>query len=214
MHLAVVVLQAGSSTSRAARRASRWRATRSGAGVEALARRLDADQLDAAIVDESVEDAHRVRAAADAGDDRVAAGARSRSSICARASLPMTDWKSRTMRGYGAADDGADDVVACRRTLVTQSRIASLVASLSVRVPLTTGTTVAPSSFMRYTLSDWRRMSSSPMYTTHSRPKRAHTVAVATPCCPAPVSAMMRRLPMRRASSAWPTVLLILCAPV
>ena len=40
------------------------------------------------------------------------------------------------------------------------------------------------------------------------------TVAAATPCCPAPVSAMMRFLPMRLASSAWPMVLLILCAPV
>ena len=37
-------------------------------------------------------------------------------------------------------------------------------------------------------------MSSVPMYTTHSRPRRAATVAVATPCCPAPVSAMMRAL--------------------
>ena len=52
------------------------------------------------------------------------------------------------------------------------------------------------------------------MYTTHSSPKRAQTVAVATPCWPAPVSAMMRRLPIRSASSAWPIVLLILCAPV
>ena len=40
------------------------------------------------------------------------------------------------------------------------------------------------------------------------------TVAVATPCCPAPVSAMMRVLRMRRASRIWPSVLLILCAPV
>ena len=45
-------------------------------------------------------------------------------------------------------------------------------------------------------------------------PKRAHTVALATPCWPAPVSATMRRLPSRCASSAWPTALLILCAPV
>ena len=37
---------------------------------------------------------------------------------------------------------------------------------------------------------------------------------MATPCCPAPVSAMMRLLPMRLASSAWPSALLILCAPV
>jgi len=81
--------------------------------------------------------------------------------------------------------------------VVTQSRIASLVASFSVRVPEVTGTTVAPINRIRNTFSAWRRMSSSPMYTTHSSPKRAHTVAVATPCCPAPVSAMMRRFPIR-----------------
>ena len=46
------------------------------------------------------------------------------------------------------------------------------------------------------------------------RPKSAHAVAVATPCWPAPVSAMMRFLPIRCASSTWPMVLLILCAPV
>ncbi|CFN68621.1 Uncharacterised protein [Bordetella pertussis] len=39
-------------------------------------------------------------------------------------------------------------------------------------------------------------------------------MAVATPCWPAPVSAMTRGLPMRRASSAWPMQLLTLCAPV
>jgi hypothetical protein len=36
----------------------------------------------------------------------------------------------------------------------------------------------------------------------------------ATPCWPAPVSAITRRLPIRRASSAWPSALLILCEPV
>jgi len=43
---------------------------------------------------------------------------------------------------------------------------------------------------------------------------RAQIVAVATPCWPAPVSAITRGLPMRRASIAWPIVLLTLCAPV
>ena len=38
-----------------------------------------------------------------------------------------------------------------------------------------------------------------------SKPNSAQTVAVATPCWPAPVSAMMRCLPMRLASSAWPS---------
>ena len=39
-------------------------------------------------------------------------------------------------------------------------------------------------------------------------------VAVATPCWPAPVSAMTRVLPIRFVSSAWPSTLLILCEPV
>ena len=42
----------------------------------------------------------------------------------------------------------------------------------------------------------------------------AATVAAATPCIPAPVSAITRGLPIRFASSAWPMQLLILCAPV
>src|SRR5262249_28801169 len=42
----------------------------------------------------------------------------------------------------------------------------------------------------------------------------AHTVAVATPCWPAPVSAMIRRLPILCASSTWPRALLSLCDPV
>ena len=39
-------------------------------------------------------------------------------------------------------------------------------------------------------------------------------MAVATPCWPAPVSATRRCLPMRSASSAWPSTLLILWLPV
>ena len=42
----------------------------------------------------------------------------------------------------------------------------------------------------------------------------AATVAVATPCCPAPVSAMTRVFPMRLAMRACPRALLILWAPV
>mmetsp|Transcript_129734 Transcript_129734/g.361373 ORF Transcript_129734/g.361373 Transcript_129734/m.361373 type:complete len:385 (+) Transcript_129734:1011-2165(+) len=98
--------------------------------------------------------------------------------------------------------------------LVTQSRRASLTASLSVREPDCTGTTLAPISVMRKQLSFWRSQSTAPMYTMHSRPSREHAAAVATPCWPAPVSAMMRFLPSFIASNAWPMALLILCAPV
>ena len=45
-------------------------------------------------------------------------------------------------------------------------------------------------------------------------PSRAAAVAVATPCWPAPVSATSRVLPMRLASRAWPSTLLILWEPV
>ena len=99
-------------------------------------------------------------------------------------------------------------------TLVTQSRIASLTASLSVAVPDVTERTSAPSARIRSTFGAWRWMSSSPMNTTHGSSSRAHAVAVATPCCPAPVSAITRDLPRRRVSSAWPSALLILWAPV
>ena len=49
------------------------------------------------------------------------------------------------------------------RTLVTQSRRASFTASFSVREPLSTGITVAPSRRMRKTLSAWRSTSTLPM---------------------------------------------------
>ena len=92
--------------------------------------------------------------------------------------------------------------------------MASLTASFRVAVPVVTGTTLAPSSRILYTFSAWRRVSSSPMNTTHSMPIRAAAVAVATPCWPAPVSAMSRVLPIFLASRAWPSTLLILWAPV
>ena len=41
------------------------------AGVEAVAGRLDAEDLDLPLVEERMEQAHRVRAAADAGDERI-----------------------------------------------------------------------------------------------------------------------------------------------
>ena len=67
---------------------------------------------------------------------------------------------------------------------------------------------------MRNTLSAWRSTSTAPMNTRQSSPNSAAAVAVATPCWPAPVSAITRCLPMRRVSSAWPSTLLILCDPV
>ena len=65
------------------------------------------------------------------------------------------------------------------RTFVTQSRRASLMASLRVLLPESTGTTLVPSSFIRLTLGCWRRMSSVPMKTSHSSPSTAAAVALA-----------------------------------
>ena len=66
---------------------------------------------------------------------------------------------------------------------------------------------------MRNTFNSCRRMSSVPMYTTQSNPISAHTVAVATPCCPAPVSAITRCLPIRSTSSALPQTVIDLVRP-
>ena len=57
----------------------------------------------------------------------------------------------------------ADAVVRAVDDVVTQSRKASLMASLSVRLPVVTGTTSAPSIRIRATFSACRRVSSSPM---------------------------------------------------
>ena len=58
-----------------------------------------------------MENAHGVGAAADAGDHRVGLARHSSSCICAIDSLPITDWKSRTICRIGMRPgDRADDV--------------------------------------------------------------------------------------------------------
>ena len=87
-------------------------------------------------------------------------------------------------------------------------------ASFRVALPELTGTTSAPRSRIRKTLRACRSTSTAPMKTLHCKPKRAAAVAVATPCWPAPVSAITADLPMSRVRSAWPSTLLILWEPV
>ncbi len=94
------------------------------------------------------------------------------------------------------------------------SLMASETASFNVPVPVDTPLTSAPSSLILYTLRACLSMSLTPMKTTHSMPNRAAAVAVATPCCPAPVSAMRRVLPIFFARRACPKTLFILWAPV
>ena len=62
---------------------------------------LDADEPHVLVVEEAGEEADRVRAAADAGDDRVREAVVRLEHLC-RASRPMTACNSRTMLGYGA----------------------------------------------------------------------------------------------------------------
>ena len=99
-------------------------------------------------------------------------------------------------------------------TVATQSRIASFTASFNVWLPDVTASTSEPSKRMRKTFNSWRATSTAPMYTLHSRPSNAAAVADATPCCPAPVSATMRFLPIRLARRVCPRTLLILWEPV
>ena len=132
------------------------------AGLDALAAGLEAEQAHPGVGDEGVEDADRVGAAADAGDDRVRQPA-GQVQHWARASTPMTRVEvAHHRRERVRAGRRADQVVGVS-TLATQSRIASFIASLSVREPVVTGTTVAPSIRIRATLSACRRVSSSPM---------------------------------------------------
>ena len=133
------------------------------AGLRAAAAGFDADEGDFFVFDERIEHAGRVAAAADAGDDRVGQAAELLARLLDRFfaddRLEIADDPRERMR----ADDGAEDVVRRVSTLDIQSRMASLMASRSVREPLETGRTSAPSSFMLNTFGAWRRMSSSPM---------------------------------------------------
>ena len=113
------------------------------------------------------------------------------------------------------ADRRTEHVVRAVRDRATQSRIASSIAARSVRSPLVTGTTVAPSSFMRPTFGAWRSMSTAPMYTVHGRPTRAQAAADRDAVL-AGAGLGDDALARRAASRAAPgrCALLILCAPV
>jgi hypothetical protein len=48
------------------------------------------------------------------------------------------------------------------------------------------------------------------MNISHCSPSAEHAIAVPTPCCPAPVSAITLFLPIFFANNAWPKVLFVL----
>ena len=122
------------------------------ARIDALAAGLDPMMRTEGSSRKGVKQAHRVRAAADRGDDAVGQPpSPSCAASWARVSRPMIGWKVAHHRRIGMrAGDGADAIegVAHIGHPVAQ---ASFIASLSVPRPLVTGTTSAPRSFMRKT---------------------------------------------------------------
>ena len=101
-----------------------------------------------------------------------------------------------------------------RRQELNVFRMRLLGAEVLASLGIDAANTSAPSRRMRKTFNSCRRMSSVPMYTTHSKPSSAHTVAVATPAGPRPSRQSHGFLPMRSISKPCPRQLLILCAPV
>ena len=127
----------------------------------AAAAGLDPDQADRLVVDEGGEQPGRVRPAADAGHGQVGQAALGGQDLgpglVADDPLELPDHERERV----GADHRPDGVVGGADS--TQSRSASLMASLRVAVPVATGRTSVPSSRMRTTLRCWRRVSSSPM---------------------------------------------------
>ena len=98
VHLAVGVLQQVGAVAVQHAGAAVREAGRVLAGVDAAPGRLDADHPHLGVVEERVEQPHRVRPAADGGDQRVRQAALGLL-ICAWPRSPITLWKSRTIAG-------------------------------------------------------------------------------------------------------------------
>ena len=145
-------------------------------------------------VDEAGEGAHGVAAAADAGHDVLRVGSVEDLPALGPGFVahdPL-ELPHHPRIGVGA-DDGPDAVVRVlhRGHPVPQRLVDGVLQGGAAGL---TGTTSAPRSRMRKTLRAWRSTSTAPMNTLHRKPNRAAAVAVATPCWPAPVSAMTGRL--------------------
>ena len=215
LDLAVLVLQ----QQRVAALQHARRAVRERRGVLAEARPdaagLDAEQLDAGVAART-DGTGRSRSSRRRRRRRRRPAARPpASSICARASTPITRLElAHQVRIRMRADGRAEQVDTCRsgptpsRAAPRRWRRAASCRRRSRARP------------RRRAASCGRR--SAPGAPCRSRPCRPCTAGrgarrrrpIATPCWPAPVSATMRFAPSRFASSAWPIALLILCAPV
>ena len=168
---------------------------------------LNADQTHGSVLDKGVEQAHGIGATA----NEPSAHRKTAEGLLALLLGLLADHSMKVAHqhriGVGTGN-GSQDVVG-RLDVGPQSRMASLVASLRVAVPAVTGCTVAPSSRMRNTLRAWRRVFRA--HVDHAlQPEASADRGRGDAMLPAPVSAMIRFLPMRRASRACPRALLIL----
>ena len=118
------------------------------------------------------------------------------------------------MTGTGAVQRQNRKDSKCPELFLPSFFIPALIGVLQCFTPRFDGVTFAPRSFILLTFGDCRATSTLPIKISHSSPRRAAHVAVATPCCPAPVSAIILLFPMYLASRACPRALFSLCEPV
>ena len=199
---------------RARRRRTRWSPRPAGpmpAALEALSPGLDPDQLDVGVVEEGGEGADRVRPPTDAGDHRRgSARPRGRRLLAPRHRSPAAG------RGPGPVRRRADrrpDHVVRRRDVGDPVADRGADRLLERGAPASTAATSAPSSACARRSAPGGACPRCPCI-RRTRGRAGRMRSPPRPCCPAPVSAITRGLPIRFASSAWPTALLILWAPV
>jgi hypothetical protein len=171
---------------------------------------LDTDEPDILVLDKVVERSDGIASTSDTRNDGIW---QSTNSLCKlRLDFPSDDSLEvadnggegvrsdsrsneevrRVERGNPLAHGLVDGVLQCSRSRSDGHDLGISVRRSSVKQDQPTS---PPSILILKTLSSCLRTSSAPMKMVHFMPKRAQTVAVATPCCPAPVSAMMRDLP-------------------
>ena len=155
------------------------------------------------VADERMKQADGIAPTADTGDEMVRESPLMSHDLLFRFvpddRLKITDHHGIRM----GAQNGAQDVMG-GRTLVVQSRMASLIASLSVRLPASTAVTLPQQIAFETHSMPAVHVFRAPCKFRIAIRNTAAAVAVATPCCPAPVSAMTRGFFIRRPATLGP----------
>jgi hypothetical protein len=180
---------------------------------------LDRRTMRTGVLEERGEHPIAFAPAADARHGDLRQGSGAREELRARLVARSPAGSSRTTRGIRMRPrDRPDARSGSVSTFVTQSLKRLVHARPSAcATPLVTGMHAGlPSARIRSTFGACRATSRSPPCRPRTtRPSSAQALAVATPCCPAPVSAITRWLPEALARGApGPRSLLTLCAPV